>query len=439
MRGKCSRCGEQELRIDSDRVFRLGVPWLTSVFQREVEHACPICGHVIHWQIWVSHGGPNLPSVSARPLATGDTIEHKRPMVSDRSAGSGQFTSVSYTVVFRSGENVLFPVFEGNIQDTTMIDRHGDPDLMADFAEEYLKQFRILMPTGRIPSTLREIMPALLILVTATELAVKAYWIRSWKEPNLSHSLIDLYQELPHYQRDEVERRFAMGGSNSWLQALGVEGPKIEAVLRIYSDTYGGGSNVHKDSRYYAEPTTMLRASSDLRGANLVKGNTPYPIFLPDAVRALIDTYRFYSGPKRLRRLGADLLENGREPGNDNHGEWGLIPSSLGLVVIAVSQEAGTDARDEDLRIFNDFMASYPTDLWTNWMYGGNTLLFYRDVGVGFHDGRRIIDGLKCRVWSQDRLGLHPRDLNLLAVALEGFWQDGDEIGLLGNPGVESD
>ena len=31
MRGKCSRWGEQELRIDSDQVFRLGVPWLTSL------------------------------------------------------------------------------------------------------------------------------------------------------------------------------------------------------------------------------------------------------------------------------------------------------------------------------------------------------------------------------------------------------------------------
>ena len=256
-------------------------------------------------------------------------------------------------------------------------------------------------------------------------------------EPKRSHSLVDLYMELPDHQKEEIERRFAGGESSAALQALHVEGPKVEVVLGVYSDTYGGGSNVHQDSRYYAEPTTMLRASSGLHSANLVKGNTPYPIFLPNVVRALIDTYRFYSGPIRLGRLGADLLENCREPGNDNHGEWGLIPASLGLVVVAVSQKEGMDAKEEDLRVFNDFKESYPTDLVIDWMYGGNTLLFYRDIGAGFQDGSRMIDGLKCRVWSQDRLGLHPRDLNRLADALESSGTDGDAIGQLTNPGIE--
>ena len=438
MRGKCFRCGEQELRIVSDQVFRLGVPWLTSLFQREVEHACPVCSEVIHWQTWVTNADPNLPGISPRPVAPGEAIKHKRPMVSQRFTTSSQFTSVSYPAAFRSGENVLFPVSEGNIQDATLIDQHGDPDLMVDFAEEYLKQFWTLMPTGRMPGTLREIMPALLLLVTATELAVKAYWIRSRMEPKRSHSLVDLYMELPHHQREEIEQRFARGESSAALQTLHVEGPKVEVVLAVYSDTYGGGSNVHQDSRYYAEPTTMFRASSSLYSANLVKGSTPYPIFLPNVVRALIDTYRFYSGPNRLGRLGADLLENCREPGNDNHGEWGLIPATLGLVVFAVSQKAGMDAKDEDLRVFNDFKSSYPTDLLIDWMHGGNTLLFFRDMGTGFQDGSRMIDGLKCRVWSQDRLGLYPRDLNLLADALEGSGADGDAIGQLANPGVES-
>ncbi len=438
MRANCSRCGEQELRIESDQVFRLGVPWLTSLFQREVEHACPVCGQVIHWQTWVTNRGSNLPRIAPRSVAPGDAIEHKRPMVSQKSTASGQFTSVSYPAVFRSRENVLFPVSEGNIQDGTMIGRHGDPDLMADFAEEYLKQFWNLMPIGRMPSTLKEFMPALLLLVTATELAVKAYWIRSGREPKRSHSLVDLYIELPQHQRVEVERRFAEGESNAALQALGVEGPKVEVVLGVYSDTYGGGSNVHQDSRYYAEPTIMFKASSGLYSASLVKGNTPYPIFLPDAVRALIDTYRFYSGPNRLGWLGADLLENCREPGNDNHGEWGLIPASLGLVVIAVSQKAGMDAKGADLRVFNDFKASYPTDFSIDWMYGGNTLLFYRDTGTGFQDGKRMIDGLECRVWSHDRLGLHPRDLHFLADALEGYGSGGSGFGHLADPGVES-
>ncbi len=82
----------------------------------------------------------------------------------------------------------------------------------------------------------------------------------------------------------------------------------------------------------------MFGEASGLTGANLVKGNTPYPIFLPYVVRSLIDAYRFYSGPERLKRLGADLNEDRGERDNDNHGEWSLVPSSLGLVVVRVLQ-----------------------------------------------------------------------------------------------------
>ena len=436
MRATCHRCGEQELNVESEQVYRLGVPWLTSLFQREIERACPVCGHVIHWQMWVTNAGPNLPGIFPRPLQKGDAIERKRPTVSERITTSDEFTTVSYPAVFRSGENVLFPVSEGNIQDATIIDQHGDPDLMTNFAEEYLRQFWNLMPTGRMPSTLREIMPALLLLVTAAELAVKAYWIRSGRKPDRSHSLIALYRELLQDQKEEVERRFAASDTNTALQVLGVRGPDVEEILEVYSKTYGGESDVHKDSRYFAEPTTMFRTPSNLQGANLVKGMTPYPIFLPDAVRSLIETYRFYSGTNRLRRLGADLRDNCRDRGEGSHGQSGLIPASLGLVVIAVSQKAGKDANNENLTIFNDFKESYPTDFSVDWMYGGNTLLFYRETGTDRQDGIRTIGGLECRVWSKGRLGLHPRDLHLLAAALEGSGPDGDKFGHLPNQGV---
>ena len=216
------------------------------------------------------------------------------------------------------------------------------------------------MPSGRLPNSLSEIMPALLLLVTASELSVKAYWIRSNK-PIRTHDVPELYGKLDPEHRKDIEERFANSDMNSKLVALGVETPKVAEILAAYSQTYGRGSNVHMDSRYYAEPTTMFRSTDDLKGATLVKGGTPYPIFLPDVVRALIDTYRFYSGPERLRRLGADLQGDFRDSGNDNHGEWGLIPSSLGLVVVVVSQKAGKDAQYEDLKVFDDFrgVASY--------------------------------------------------------------------------------
>ena len=319
-----------------------------------------------------------------------------------------------------------------------MVDQHGDPELMADFAEEYLRQFWILMPTGRLPHTLKEIMPALLLLFTATELALKAFWIRSGRQVT-SHSLTDLYRKLDPEHRRDIEGRFASSEPYSALSALGADAPTVELILNVYYDTYGGASNVHMDSRYYAEPTTMFREASGLRGANLVKGNTPYPIFLPYVVQSLIDTYRFYSGPERLKRLGADLSEDGGERDNDNHGEWGLVPSSLGLVVVMVLQANGKGFGEKEVGTFTEFKRLYPTSFIVDWMYGGNTLLFYRDGGQGFPDAKRVINGLECRVWNRGRLGMHERDLHLLADALDTSDKDAGGFGKLANIGTENE
>ena len=237
---------------------------------------------------------------------------------------------------------------------------------------------------------------------------------------------MDLYEELDPDHKQEAERRFAGAESNFVLSNLGADSPKVTHILQLYSQTYGGESSVYMDVRYYAEPTTKLHS-----GSNLVKGHTPYPIFLPDVVRALIDTYWFFSGPNRLRRLGGEVLEGVRESGNDNHGEWGLIPSSLGLVVVSVPQKAGMDAKGEDLKVYEGFKQSHPTNLTADWMYGGNTLLFYRDGGREFPDGKQVIDGLECRVWSNGRMGLHPRELNSPADALEAAGSSAESIGRL--------
>ena len=279
-------------------------------------------------------------------------------------------------------------------------------------------------------------MPGLLLLFTATELALKAFWIRSGKQVT-GHSLTDLYRELDAEHRRDVEARFASSELHTALSALDIDAPSVELILSAYSGTYGGASNVHMDSRYYAEPTTMFREASGLRGANLVKGNTPYPIFLPNVVRSLIDAYRFYSGPEQLRRLGADLSEGGGDRGNYNHGEWGLVPSSLGLVVVMVLQANGKGFGGEEVETFTDFKRLNPTGLNVDWMYGGNTLLFYRDGGQEFPDGKRVIDGLECRIWSKGRLGMHERDLHLLADALESQDENGGGFANLANVGIK--
>ena len=129
--------------------------------------------------------------------------------------------------------------------------------------------------------------------------------------------------------------------------------------------------------------------------------------------------------------MGSNLLQGVRDSGNDNHGHWGLVPSPLGMVVVSVSQSAGMDAKDESLKLYEGFKKSHPTGFTADWMYGGNTLRFYQDGGQGSLDGENLINGLECRVWSKNRMGLHSRELNRLSHALEAASKGEDRLGQL--------
>ena len=104
----------------------------------------------------------------------------------------------------------------------------------------------------------------------------------------VGHGLQDLYGELEDEHRDEVDRRFADAAPNAPINALGADRPTVESVLRVYGQSFGG-SSVYMDTRYFAEPTTMLREPS-LKGGNMGK-DTPYPIFLPVVVQTMLDVY----------------------------------------------------------------------------------------------------------------------------------------------------
>ena len=152
--------------------------------------------------------------------------------------------------------------------------------------------------------------------------------------------------------------------------------------------------------------------------------DTPYPIFLPAVVQTMLDVYAFFSGSARLARLGTDVAHGVRDRGNDQHGDWGLVPSSVGLVVIRVAQHVAWDEHLQDRDDFSRFKAARPPGYTTSWMYGGQSLLFYRADKSHPEDGETVIDGLECKVWYAGRLSMHPRDLYLLADALrarEGF------------------
>ena len=412
MRRRCYKCGDdQELVENTPRVLFHALPQLKSPVQIETSFTCPNCGREVC---------SNFRYVATDKQRVRFKATQGQPAAERRNGSIWGFdgtarTSLQYPGVLRAGENVLFPAHEGRLSSGHAIDRHGDPDLMAEFSAEYLKQYRAILPKGRLPRTVSEMMPALHLLMNAAELAIKADLIRSSKESR-SHTLLTLYRLLDCEHRREMERRFADADLNTNLKALGVEDPTAESVLGLYGDGFGW-SSVYGDTRYLAEPTTMMKSDS-VKGGNLVK-DTLYPIFLPVLVQTMIDTYAFFSGAERLKRLGAEVGHRSRDPGNDNHGDWGFVPSSVGLVVIRVAQFVATDKQGIDRPVFNRFKTAHPPGYCTSWMYGGNRLLFYRVGEEHPEDGETVIDGLECKVWCTGRLGMHDRDLYLLADALE--------------------
>ena len=413
-RGRCPRCREDRALVTkARRQVRHALPTLKSPLEVVQTYACPECDCEVKSTVWM------LPTDGARPRP--GPIDDATGGVERRSATLMRFDGQSgmmmhYPAVIRPGEDVLFPAHEGAFGGGHAIDRYGDPDLMAEFSAEYLKTYRAIVPTGSLPRRVSEMMPALHLLVNATELALKADLIRSERNSG-GHSLEALYGRLHAAHRHDVERRFAESEPNANLRTLGCAIPGVDSVLRAYG-TGLSWSPTYEETRYYAEPTTRIRAE-DAKGGNVVK-QTPYPIFLPYAVTAMLASYAYFSGAERLKRRGAAIAYRSRDPGNDNHGDWGLMPLSLGLVVIQVSQQVATDESGMERADFRRFVEEHPPWYRTEWMYGGNRLLFYRVGGERPVDGPIELDGLACRVWHTGRLGVHARDLYRLADVIEG-------------------
>ena len=205
MKGKCPRCREdQALVAQAPCVVLHALPQLKSPLEVTVPFTCPNCGCEVSSNI-------RFVATDKRVVSSGLMSGQPTP---ERRFGQlwglygRRSTHLTYSGVFAPGQNVLFPEHEGTLGGGHAIGRHGDPDLMAEFSAEYLKQYRVIVPKGRLPHTVSEMMPALHLLVNAAELAMKADLIRSDNESG-GHSLAALYGHLDCRHKDEIARRFA--------------------------------------------------------------------------------------------------------------------------------------------------------------------------------------------------------------------------------------
>ena len=104
---------------------------------------------------------------------------------------------------------------------------------------------------------------------------------------------------------------------------------------------WGRGSKLHQR---VPRPRRALSPLAWGRGSKLY-GRARIPD-ISSGDRLCADQYvPIFSGHERLRRRGGYVQHGAREPGKDNHGDWGVVPSSLGLIVVSVPPSLPTSLR----------------------------------------------------------------------------------------------
>lgn len=138
------------------RVVLHALPQLASPVEIEVPHRCTKCGRKV--------GGTVQFTPTNKKVVLPPGMEGQPPAQSRHGhvhgLGGTTSTFLNYPGVCRSGQTLLFPSHEGRLSAGHAIDRYGDPDLMAEFAAQYLKQYWAIVPKGRLPQTVSEMMPA---------------------------------------------------------------------------------------------------------------------------------------------------------------------------------------------------------------------------------------------------------------------------------------
>ena len=198
MKARCDRCStERELVPNPQRRLLHALPELRSPLEIVDPFTCVNCGSEIHCRVrfvstdkhFAPTGPPQGEPAAERRSGRVYNIDGKAAMFLDYPAVSSPLSSPRETAE-------LFPAHEGKLMGSrNVIDQYGNPDLMTAFSAEYLKQYLAIVPKGRLPRTMTEMMPALHLLVNAAELALKADLIRSNK-PSAGHVLRTLYQQL---------------------------------------------------------------------------------------------------------------------------------------------------------------------------------------------------------------------------------------------------
>ena len=237
----CDSCKDTEL-IATTKVFRFGLRLLDNLVKKEREYLCPSCGQRTTDDLRAFETA--VERTVYGNTQTGD-VRRRQVILENLSVDRNDLMSIRFPATYQNGRNVLLPTFEGNVQDGTVIDRHGDPDLMLEFAEQYLKLYRASMPTGRLPDSLVEVLSALHLLVTAAELGFKACLTRDGKDVSV-HSLKRLYENLEPAHRDRIDTCFSESYLNASLTALGIEPPTVQAILGKYDSTYGAVRHQNK-------------------------------------------------------------------------------------------------------------------------------------------------------------------------------------------------
>ena len=161
---RCTQCGQQAVELKSVRLLHHTVAPLGHPVQPEQRYACTNCGQERIDRYSSSYYMPktsdhHVPLSDAQEVETGNQTEPMRAHL--WRIDNDKVASVQYEAVCLTDTGEVLPAEEGTIQDATTVDRHGDPNLMVTLAEHYLGGYRTVMPTGRFPRSVVELLPAL--------------------------------------------------------------------------------------------------------------------------------------------------------------------------------------------------------------------------------------------------------------------------------------
>lgn len=282
---------------------------------------------------------------------------------------------------------------EGSISDGEVLQQKGSTDNWIKLAQCFLSAHERVRPMPYSPVTVNDVAVGLSLLLNAGEIGLKCHIYRSRIQVGtdldsvlpldkhvVGHELSKLFRQLEKVNPQvsgEISRQLKQAGCNQ----------PIETLLAYYGQA--------RWACYYRHEPTLK--------PGLIARSWPYPVYLPEFVRAVLWAYNALSPYRLLRQEGVDIAYPWSN--DDQHGHYGADLASIGIATLRYPQE-DMETCDAQVRSCCDPI------LRLRHGYGGKTFYLVR---------KPVPDVLKSSV-CPGRIGFHSHDITALHRVLSAWY-----------------